>query len=446
MYEHVGGLLLVFSKTRFRTVISTWVFLALVGTSLLGDVPSAPSVSPISVDRTGGSEFSFVVFGDLNGGDCQRNVRFHQLMNLMVAEDAAFYVQTGDLIEGFGTTSCFAHDNGCSGVEASGNMLYQLSPLLSRVPVPGLNSSFFPVIGNHDDNWGSNWYPDPCGDGICDVIDPTDYINHGDTLDVPGYFPHNLNHGDICATTGPGDSGHSEDFFYSFAYQNSYFIILTQNNDYFGMLSCNGGHPGHPSCEAYCSDPSLLLDSARNNNCYNVAQFDWFLTELEAAEGNYDHIFVFAHAPLLTSSWNHPATAGEEQFRALMDDFGVDTFFNGHNHAYERTVAVKAGAANPQGTVYLTTGSAGALTDGIDGDWFTAASYQDWTTYGNLPEMTTYVKFTVTDLQVSGEVVSLGAGSVDTFTLEKYALDPVFSDGFESGDLSAWSSSQSTPR
>ncbi len=386
--------------------------------------------------------FSFVVFGDLNGGDCERNVRFHQLMDLMVAEDTAFYVHTGDLIEGSGTTSCFAHDNGCSGDQASGNMLYQLTPILARTPPAGLNSSFFPVIGNHDDNWGSSWYPDPCGDGICDLLDPTDYVNHGDTLNVPGFFPHNLNHGEICDTSGSGASGHSEDFFYSFAYLNNYFIVLRQNDDYYGMLSCNGGHPGYASCEEYCADQTLLLDAARNANCYRVGQFDWLLTELAAAQGIYDHIFVFAHAPLLSSGWNHGPTAGAAQLRAIMDAYGVDIFFNGHNHAYERSKPIKNEVEDPLGTVYITTGSAGALTDGIDTDWFTATSYQDWTTYGNLAEMTTYLKITVNNFQVSGQVISLGAGEVDTFTLERYASEFIFEDGFESGNSIAWNGSK----
>ena len=30
----------------------------------------------------------------------------------------------------------------------------------------------YPVVGNHDDGWGDDWYPDPYGNGFCSVFDP----------------------------------------------------------------------------------------------------------------------------------------------------------------------------------------------------------------------------------------------------------------------------------
>jgi hypothetical protein len=71
--------------------------------------------------------------------------------------------------------------------------------------------------------------------------------------------------------------------------------------------------------------------------------------------------------------------------------------FSGHNHCYERSVAVKADKPDSNGVVYLTVGPAGAKTDGIVGDWFTAASYQDWTTYNNQEEQSGYMLITVSD-------------------------------------------------
>ncbi|RLE30570.1 MAG: hypothetical protein DRJ61_12590 [Acidobacteria bacterium] len=419
-----------------------WYFLKVNNTKsriLIGIAPivlmAAAHASPVWA----ADPFSFIVFGDLNGGDCQRNVRFHQLVTLMTAGDASFFVNTGDLIEGYGTTSCFGHDNSCAGTEASGNMAYQLAPLAGQTPPEDLAATFFPVIGNHDGGWGSGWYPDPCGDGICDLLDPSVYINHGSILDVPGFFAHNLDHGDICSVD-QATSAHPTDFYYSFAFKNSYFIIIRQSEDYSGMLSCNGGHPGYDSCEAYCSDPALYLDSQRNNYCYSVFQWDWLVTELMAAVDDYDHIFVFGHAPMLGSGWNHSPTHGADQFRALFEEYDVDIFFNGHNHAYERTHPVRGSTVDPTGPVYITTGSAGALTDGINGDWFTAASYMQWTDYADLEDMTTYLEITVDGHEVSGRVFSLGAGEVDTFSLAKYG--PLFADGFESGTTDAWFAGQ----
>jgi len=55
----------------------------------------------------------------------------------------------------------------------------------------------------------------------------------------------------------------------------------------------------------------------------------------------------------------------------------------------------------------------------VNGDWFTAASYQDWTTYGDLEGNTVYTKITVDGGTVTGRVFSLAGGTVpvDTFTL-----------------------------
>ena len=92
-------------------------------------------------------------------------------------------------------------------------------------------------------------------------------------------------------------------------------------------------------------------------------------------------------------------------------------YFNGHNHAYERTHPVVGDQLDENGTTYITVGTGGAYTDGNDPDWFTARSYQDWTTYGNYEEMTTYLRVTVDGTEVSGEVVTLSGGVVDQFAL-----------------------------
>ena len=372
------------------------------------DVP-ADQIEDVPPDDAVPGSFSFLVFGDLNGGGCDRNDRAERLVALMAAEPTvAFAVHTGDLVDGYvsdGQTVCYAADPAvaASGVSAcpdgipNGNMREILAPLKDRTAPAGLAASYYQTAGNHDEGWSDGWYPDPCGGGICDFLaplTPAAYINH------PA--------GDLCSKE-ESTSAWADDFYYSFSYQNSYFIVLRLNNDYDNMISSCNGHPGFDTCEEYCSDPALADDELRNEYCYSVEQYDWLTSELLAASGAYEHIFVFAHAILLGSGDNHGPVTGAEYFRALFDTYGVDIFFNGHNHAYERTVRVKGDAADPTGTMYVTVGPGGAAPDYVEGDAFTAASCDDWTGEGIFEEeMTVYTRVTVDGATVTGRVYSLG--------------------------------------
>ncbi len=357
--------------------------------------------------------FSFVVFGDLNGGGCERNDRVNRIVQMMAAneDDAAFFMSTGDVTDGYGTTSCFAADpgdisgGGCNGDIPNGNMAEILAPIKERAPVSGLVSSFYMAIGNHDDNWGSGWYPDPCGGGICEFLaplTPADFINHPFDQEA------------MCSLDGSSHE-YSNEFYYSFTFGNSYFIFLRQNNDYFGMLSCN--NMPEEECAAYCADESLVNDPYRNSICYSVEQFDWLRSELQQAnQQGYEHIFVAAHAPLITGSDNHNATHGHAQIRALLEQYNVDIFFNGHNHAYERTHPLNGESIDENGTVYITTGSGGASTNGHNRAWFTAFNSDDFVSYGEsgyADKMSTYLRITVNGDQVNGELFSLGLAGQD---------------------------------
>jgi hypothetical protein len=354
--------------------------------------------------------FRFLVFGDLNGGGCDRNAEFSRVVAQMAAEpDVAFVVATGDLIDGYvegDGTLCFAATPGesCAGSAPAGNLATILAPIKDRTPAAGLPTALFPTLGNHDDNWGDDWYPDPCGGGICGLLSPLTpdaFINHA--------------HGDLCSLTSSGSYG--ADFYYSFSYGGSRFIVLRQDDDYEGMLSCNN----HGDCPAWCADPANFADPSRADDCYDVAQFDWLRNELATAAGSARHIFVFVHAVMLGSGDNHGMNAAAPQLRALFEAADVDLVVNGHNHAYERTLAVRGSAADPTGTTYVTVGPAGALTDGADGDWFTAATYEKWTTYGDPDGNSGYLRVTVDGGTVLVERLSLAGGTtaVDGVTITR---------------------------
>ncbi len=378
----------------------------------IGNVAGA-NVTNVLVSCEEVQPFSFVVMGDFNGGGCARNDRVQRAIN-RVSEipNIDFFISTGDIVDGYieGTnqTTCFATDpvigagtTGCSNGVPNGNIKEMLAPIKTRTPKPGLVASYYQTIGNHDDNWGSNWYPDPCGDGICDFLDPN---TPEDFIKRPI--------GDICSKDRD-TSTHSREFYFSFPYMNSYFIVLKENNDYYTMLSaCNRVPSGYANCEEYCSDPALIENGDRNNSCYNVGQFDWLRAELEAASQEYQHIFVFAHAVFLTGGDGHGAFSGARQVRALLEQYNVTMAFNGHNHAYHRSHPILGDNIDDSGTYYVTVGSSGGAFNGAYPDYYTAVSHQDWTHYGNNDAMTTWSRVDVTGSEVRLRTYTLESPSV----------------------------------
>ncbi|MBW1872592.1 MAG: hypothetical protein JRJ19_11030, partial [Deltaproteobacteria bacterium] len=98
------------------------------------DPGSDPGPGDPGADQGPQESFSFIVFGDLNGGGCEKNERLNRLVGLMLGTDASFFVQTGDVIDGYGDTSCFGSlPDGCpcNTGDESANMRDQLAPLMN---------------------------------------------------------------------------------------------------------------------------------------------------------------------------------------------------------------------------------------------------------------------------------------------------------------------------
>lgn len=114
------------------------------------------SISPASTTPTSTGDFKFIVFGDFNGGGCDRNARVESIVNSMSQEEGiAFFVSTGDLIDGYGqydgSTSCFASKPSTNSqfttvCSPEGNIAEIMSPIKDRCPPAGLEAHFIQLL------------------------------------------------------------------------------------------------------------------------------------------------------------------------------------------------------------------------------------------------------------------------------------------------------------
>lgn len=305
--------------------------------------------------------FTFLVYGDSRADkDCKGNAIHARLVRSMVSTPHAFVVHTGDMITGFAQTTNFAKRGTCQQPDSSGSYKEIISPLTRRMPPPGLMTTYYPVIGNHDDGWAAKWYPDALGDGICDVFFMRGLVpNHTKMHYYAGGRRSRLSDAEfqrlLCSKTDsrvyPGM------VYYSFAYQDAHFIVLRINNNNFGLESCQR-----------CSDTKDYHDY------YNIHQLHWLLDDLEAARSNRTirNIFVFLHSPVFGSGDRHPNTPSWKRLAGIFTQYRVKAVFSGHSHLYERSVPIVVDGSAPEGTrnesrgtLYVTTGGGGAELHGM---------------------------------------------------------------------------------
>lgn len=320
--------------------------------------------------QAGAAPFTFLVYGDTrSGAACDGNAVHIKLVRRMAAADHAFVVHTGDMITGFGKTTNFVKRGACNEPESAGSLKEIIAPLTRRLPPAGLPTTFFPVIGNHDDAWGNKWYPDPYGDGICDVFFMRGLVpNHTQMHYFAGGRLARMADAEfqrlLCSTREPRIYPNLA--YYSFDYLDAHFVVLRVNNNYFSLESCQ-----------------RCADRKNYDDYYNIHQLDWLVDDLEAARRSAAtrSIYVFLHAPVFGSGDRHPNTASWKRLAAIFTQYGVKAVFSGHSHVYERSVPIVVDGASPEGTrneargtVYVTTGGGGSELHGFKArPWYSEA-------------------------------------------------------------------------
>ena len=114
----------------------------------------------------------------------------------------------------------------------------------------------------------------------------------------------------------------------------------------------------------------IVLDS--NPPAVNATQTNWLEADLAATSRKW--IFVFLHHTPYSCATGFAALGSSLNVRStwgpLFEEYGVDIVFDGHDHSYERSIAVDdfsvGGGAGPDGktTYYIMTGGGGKTLDG----------------------------------------------------------------------------------
>ncbi len=365
---------------------------------------SSPS-NTVATTTLASLQFSFLTYGDSRSGtDCSGNATHIGLINRMFNENSRFVVHNGDMITGFASTTNWVQNGPCTNPASLGSFKNMIAPIQNQTPPEGLATTFFPVIGNHDDGWGDNWYPDPFGDGFCDVFNPQTLVpNHTQQ----SYFvdPDRPHYSDSqfysLACSKSVRDVYPAYMYYSFNNQNSHFAVLRVNVDHFNLEVCN----------------SCLGDKTNYDDYYNIHQLDWLKADLVAADANpnIENIFIFLHAPLFGSSWGHANNASNFIIaKELSKHPKVKIVFSGHSHVYERSVPITVNDANPTGVqdnqngiVYITTGGGGS---GLHG--FTSAAW--YSAVRNA--VNHYLKIIVNGTGISVQAIDKNGNIIDTYT------------------------------
>ena len=140
------------------------------------------------------AQFTFMAYGDSRAGNgCDGNAVHKSLVSRMVAEPASFVFNLGDMVVGHDRSTNWIQRADCPNDASPGSLKELIAPLQGKTPPAGLPTLYFPVVGNHDDNWNDGWYPDSFGNGFCDVFDPSKLVpNHTQQsyfLDKTGRVP-----------------------------------------------------------------------------------------------------------------------------------------------------------------------------------------------------------------------------------------------------------------
>jgi predicted phosphodiesterase len=217
--------------------------------------------------------------------------------------------------------------------------------------------------GYNYDEWGTYFF-DPARNLIKQVAIFTIPGNHERQHDYYTYFMSN-----------PTESSGTE-WYYSFDYGNTHFCMINSNDTAYGYGNDMTYYPGTP-------------------------QYDWIVSDLSSTQQEWK-IVVLHHPPYSSGLHGcHDMPKSREYLCPLFAKYGVDLVISGHDHLYERTVAMR-------GVPYIVSaGGGGYLTDETCDHWWTVKLVVEYH----------YSIFTVDGKDLKMEVRNINDQVIDTFRL-----------------------------
>jgi hypothetical protein len=106
----------------------------------------------------------------------------------------------------------------------------------------------------------------------------------------------------------------------------------------------------------------IVLDSESTSFKHHHAQYQWLEADLAAVDRQQTPwVFTSWHRPWYSSKKKADPQAEDmrSHFEDLLHQYNIPIYFNGHNHNYERLVAMYNGQTDPTGAVTLIVGNGG---------------------------------------------------------------------------------------
>jgi hypothetical protein len=137
----------------------------------------------------------------------------------------------------------------------------------------------------------------------------------------------------------------------------------------------------------------IVLSTTLDSYSQGSAQYTWFVNDLKAASNDAMHPWkiVNFHSPPYNVGGHGGDSGVQSTLAPLLSQYKVDLVFNGHNHYYERTFPLKGGGANPtvtntnlhyyknpDGVIYVTTGSCGAPLYNVGSAYYLAVAVKNY--------------------------------------------------------------------